>query len=418
MKNFLPLAFAATSIFAVSTFVSAQGFTKAPLKMGLASPNGIAISPTGEIYFTELPEPGKFSQKNTVSRLDSNNKQVVVVPGEPGPTNICFDKAGNFYWTCSTVGIVMVGRGTTHRSIATGLKTPMGICSDSTGRIYITQVPDPGKAMMGNNVAELVNGKANVLKMGEPEPFDIVAADDGTLYWTCRSAGVILKRTPMGAVSKVLDGLEQPSGISMDSMGRLYFSEVPTPGVFGNMGGRNKVWQYDPATKNFALISFGEPNPVDVAASKDGKSVYWTCKTAGVIFRATRNATPAPSITTMSNGKIGTTATLALNAPMQGNKAFQVATAVARGPIGFDNRFVALAPDGVFFASFFGQLPTIFQNYSGTLDASGKGSARFVIPNANCLVGLPFYSAFFVLDTNAPTGVAAVSEANRIVLSN
>lgn len=401
--------------FVLAAGLSGQGFTKAPLKTGLLAPNGIAVSPTGEIYFTELPEPGKFGGKNTVSRLDASGNQVVLVKGEPGPTNLAFDPKGNFYWTCSTAGVLMIGSGSSHRSIANGLKNPNGIAVDSMGNVFFTQIPDPGQANKGNNVAQLVGGKAVVLKQGEPEPFDLVVADDGTLYWTCRSAGVILKRDPKGAVSKILTGLEKPSGLAMDAKGRLYFSEVPTPGTFGNKGGRNKVWQYDPATQNFALISFGEPYPVDVAVTKDGSKVYWTCRSVGVIFRADRATSPVASITTTSTGKLGTTATLDLVAPMSARKPYRVASALGLGPIGFDQRFVGLAPDAIFFASFFDQLNVVFMNYGGMLDAGGKASAKLVIPNDANLRGLIVQTAFFTFDRNAMSGVAEASTSLRTV---
>lgn len=297
--------FLAFGIALTSGVSQAQGFTRSVLKNGLKAPTGIALSPAGEVYFTELPEPGKFSQNNTVSRLDGSGNHVVIVPGEPGPTNLAFDPQGTFYWTCSTAGVLMSRKGNVQQAIAPGLKTPMGIAVDKNANVFFTQVPDPGMQGKGNNVARLVNGTPMILSMGEPEPFDIAAADDGSLYWTCRSAGVILRRDPMGNIAPLLTGLEKPSGIAIDAKGRVYFTEVPTPGMNGANGGRNRVWEYDPATRNFTLLGFGEPEPRDIAVSPDGSTVYWTCTTAGVILRAVRSAQPLPSVRSTNPGQLG-----------------------------------------------------------------------------------------------------------------
>ncbi len=407
--------FLALGVALLPTLGVAQGFKTSLVKNGLKAPTGIAISPMGEVYFTELPEPGKFSRNNTVSRLDASNNQVVIVPGEPAPTNLAFDAQGNFYWTCSTAGVLMIGTGNTHRSIATGLKNPIGIAVDKSANVFFTQVPDPGMQDKGNNVAQLVGGAAKVLSMGEPEPFDIAAGSDGSLYWTCRSAGVILRRDPMGNIAPLLRGLEKPSGIAIDAMGRLYFSEVPTPGMSGANGGRNRVWEYDPATRNFALITFGEPEPRDVAVTPDGSTVYWTCTTAGVILRGVRSAQPVPSVRTMNMGQLGSTATFDLMAPMSAGKPYRVASSLGLGPIGFDARFVGLAPDAIFFSSFFDQVPALFMNYGGMLDMNGRGMAMLAIPNDMAFKGLIVQTAFFTLDNTAMSGIAEVSTSLRTV---
>ena len=408
------LAFAALALVASPSF--AQGFRKTKIASGLDHPNGIALSPAGQVYFTELPEPGKMGGRNTVARLDKNGKKLVIVRGEPGPTNLAFDRRGNYYWTCRFAGVLMQGNGRSHRAIAKGLKSPNGVAVDAKGQVFFSQIPNPGKKGMGNNIAMLVNGKAKVLKMGEPEPFDLAVAANGSIYWTCRTAGVILKRDRQGKVTKILSGLEKPSGLAMDASGKLYFSETPTPGKPGSKGGRNKVWEYDPRSKNFALISFGEPLPIDVAVSRDGRKVYWTCNTAGVIFRADRMPGAQAHLASRQEPKLGTRFVIQLRAPRSPRKAYRVATSLGRGPIHFDRRYVALAPDGIFFASFFDRLSPIFMNYGGKLDAMGNGQASIKIPAVPGLKGLALQTAFLVLDAKAPSGIAELSTSLRSVL--
>jgi hypothetical protein len=62
---------------------------------------------------------------------------------------------------------------------------------------------------------------------------------------------------------------------------------VPTPGVPGRAGGRNKVSALNLATNQVRVIHEGDPEPTDVAVARNG-NVYWTCTSAGVIVEAKR----------------------------------------------------------------------------------------------------------------------------------
>jgi hypothetical protein len=168
---------------------------------------------------------------------------------------------------------------------------PSGIAIDrhgpNAGTIYFTQIPTPGVAGGDNGVfASDGDGNVETLHLGEPEPTDITVTPNGNLYWTCKSAGVILVQTPDGDTSVLLSGRNKPQGIATDRSGRfLFFTEVPTPGVSGSMGGMNAVYRYDLRTGDLVLIDFGDPEPADITVL--GTTVYWTCASAGVIVEAT-----------------------------------------------------------------------------------------------------------------------------------
>ena len=66
----------------------------------------------------------------------------------------------------------------------------------------------------------------------------------------------------------------------------LYFTEVPTPGVSGANGGKNKVSVLKLSTGAVTVIDEGDPDPVDVTVAPFGSTVYWTCRSAGVIVEA------------------------------------------------------------------------------------------------------------------------------------
>jgi DNA-binding beta-propeller fold protein YncE len=158
--------------------------------------------------------------------------------------------------------------------------------------VYYTELPTPGVAGGLNKVSVVETDSTDgpvVLHMGEPEPTDIAVSRHGDLYWTCKSAGVILHQDEDGVTAPLLTGLSKPVGIAVDHKGRLlYWTEVPTPGVSGANGGTNKVWQYNLKTGVKTLVHSGDPEPTDVTVSKDG-TIYWTCSSAGVIVEASKS---------------------------------------------------------------------------------------------------------------------------------
>ena len=165
--------------------------------------------------------------------------------------------------------------------IASGLDRPVGITVEGSETVFFTVIPTPGVAGGANGVAklDLESGEITMLHVGEPEPTHIALDNQGDLYWTCKSAGVILRQTQEGTTDTFLSGLEQPSGISVSRFGHVYFTEIPNPGI-PNAG--NRVSVTDGNTK--VILHQGEPEPTDVVVSRGG-SLYWTCKSAGVILQ-------------------------------------------------------------------------------------------------------------------------------------
>jgi hypothetical protein len=265
----------------------------------LQKPSGISLDVYGNLYYSEIPTPGTASGENRVVRLNANRKKSFVVSaGDPNPENISTDLYGNVYWTCESAGVIVrrtqFGTGT-QSVLLRNLKSPVGIDVPlfAPGIIFFTQVPTPGVPGTdgGSNdvnvaIQFLRSYFSFPLNMGEPEPVDIAVGLDGTVYWTCRTAGVILMRNTSGEVSLVESGLDSPMGLDIDLYGRLYWTEVPTPGVSGANGGRNRVVRYTPGTDKTVVINSGDPEPYDVTVSPFGDEVFWTCRSAGVILRA------------------------------------------------------------------------------------------------------------------------------------
>ena len=79
------------------------------------------------------------------------------------------------------------------------LSKPTGIALDQRRHIlYFTEVPTPG--VNGNNggankvsAFDLETGELELVDAGDPEPTDITVAPNGSVFWTCSSAGVIVQ---------------------------------------------------------------------------------------------------------------------------------------------------------------------------------------------------------------------------------
>jgi hypothetical protein len=279
-----------TASVAAAPLAGAQPFNTRVIAEGLDHPVGIVYGGGTTIYFTEVPTPGRsggMGGSNRVMGLDVRSNMFEEISfGEPEPVNLAIHGSGTLLWTCKSAGVILHRRpGAMVEPLLTDLNEPSGIAV--RGRfLFFTEVPDAGTPSPDNTVKAFNGSKVLTLSDGEPEPVDVAVAPNGTVYWTCKSAGVILQRTRHGEISVLLDELEDPLGIAADDLGRIYFTEVPTPGQPGHMGGRNKVWRYDPNTMERRLIHEGDPEPTDVAVTPRGRFVFWTCTSAGVIVAA------------------------------------------------------------------------------------------------------------------------------------
>jgi len=179
--------------------------------------------------------------------------------------------------------------------VVKNLKRPTGIAVNLSRQVYFTELPTPGVGggAGGKNTVNVLNpknGKVRNLTTGEPEPTNLAVNLFGDVYWTCKSAGVVLSlERGRGDAGLVTGGLDNPSGMAAYPLGlAVFFTEVPTPGVSGANGGRNKVSKLKLSTGSITVIDEGDPDPIDVTVAPFGTTVYWTCRSAGVIVEAKR----------------------------------------------------------------------------------------------------------------------------------
>lgn len=417
-----PTSFLLASAFLVAA-AGAQTWQISRVANQLDHPTGIATNSAGTVYFTELPTPGlpgAMGGRNRVIALDvASGSMTTLTAGEPEPVNLAYAANGDLYWTCRSAGVVLRRSAGAVAPFLTMLPSPSGIAALADGRVAVTFVPTPGvPGTLGgtNRVGLVTQGVLSTLNMGEPEPVDIAATPAGDMYWTCRTAGVILRRDGQsGAIAPALRGLESPTGIAADGLGNLYFTEVPTPGVPGPMGGRNRIWKFTPTTQDLTLISMGEPEPTDVAVSMDGNTVYWTCTSAGVILRAVRTGS-APTVTSLPAAMGGTLRSF-LHAPAAPGAMYLAASAARIGSVLLpDGRGVGLAMDSLFYGTLLNAGAPQATGYVGVLDSNGMGTTQLVLPNAPGVQGLSIYTAFLTIDPAASMGIGSISASHRTVV--
>ena len=95
----------------------------------------------------------------------------------------------------------------------------------------------------------------------------------------------------------VAQGLHRPTGIAVRGGSKVYFTEIPTPGVGG---GQNAIKELSLGTGAIRTIHQGEPEPVNIAVDEAGV-LYWVCKSAGVILEQSPDA-PASSAVPLLTG--------------------------------------------------------------------------------------------------------------------
>ena len=105
----------------------------------------------------------------------------------------------------------------------------------------------------------------------------------------------------------------------------------------------------------------------------------------------------------------GNTILLDLTSPADAGLPFQLATSLGTGPIVLGSRQIDLSPDDLLVVTIFGYLPSIFVNYAGLLDPSGKAQAKINLVAAPGLVGVRLHSAFVTLQASAPFGIQSIS---------
>jgi hypothetical protein len=113
------------------------------------------------------------------------------------------------------------------RVVASGLQHPTGIVALGDNILFFSQVPTPGVpgTMGGSNSVDALfvpTGETLNIETGNPQPENLALDRRGRLYWTCKSAGVILMTDYRHGIIPLLTGLDHPNGIALDRWNNVY----------------------------------------------------------------------------------------------------------------------------------------------------------------------------------------------------
>ncbi|MBN2491495.1 MAG: right-handed parallel beta-helix repeat-containing protein [Planctomycetes bacterium] len=195
--------------------------------------------------------------------------------------------------------------------------------------------------------------------------------------------------------------------------------------------GGGTTWDNNSIEANPGLVSMTAPYDIHLTGGSPcinaGTKVYvagpWISYNASYVVATDgegdpRDATPdigadevVVSIVGSGSGLPGTSIAFALLAAADAGLPYQMGSSFGNGPIPIDTRTIGLSLDSVLVLSIGGTLPGIFQNYAGLLDAQGKATASFNIPNIPTLKGIRIYTAFVTLSPAAPSGVSNISNS-------
>jgi len=128
------------------------------------------------------------------------------------------------------------------------------------------------------------------------------------------------------------------------------------------------------------------------------------------VYTFTFDPFPVGSLSSTGVPRIGTAYVLDLSALLEGGKTHVLALSLSGITPGLpvDRRNFPLVADDLFFITAANLVPSLFQNFTGILNAAGKGQATLNIPNLPALVNLPVYGAF-VTAPGGPSGINVIS---------
>lgn len=204
-------------------------------------------------------------------------------------------------------------------------------------------------------------------------------------------------KRPAGSFADLLKGWT--AGDSRPFVQRIITDHI-SHGLNGNL--QHRWWQYFqvPATaQDFTCYCAGNDTNNNNQNSGDRVRLTKVDFSAGAADLSLR-AIPRP----------GTPVPIDLHAPSEARKPYVLAASFGNSgiPVG-NNRVVPLAIDNLFLLTALNQVPTLFQNYTGILDGTGRATATLVVAPIPQLAGVVVHHAFVVIDGAAPNGISFVS---------
>lgn len=205
------LAFAADGGLYVSNFtdggisrIGADGAEDVLVERGLLGPFGLATAPDGSLILADGMSYASLTPSGQVLR-----PSMLLNHGFPGYVRgAAVGADGTLYFGNSAGGVASFAPGAEAAFLATGLDQVMGLAADPAGGVIACE------AGAGRLLALRSGNPAKVLARGLQRPTAVAVAADGSLY-VSEAAGHRVVRCRDGVTTTVLDGLDEPHGLTI-----------------------------------------------------------------------------------------------------------------------------------------------------------------------------------------------------------
>jgi hypothetical protein len=190
--------------------------------------------------------------------------------------------------------------------VASGLASSTGLALTADHSLLIDQRPfAPRDATVAKLDLRTGAPPMSTDLAGLPQSVSSTAvAANADQYQANTEEGAIYRRMAHGTSSRLgppellLAGLDHPLAVAPDPSGTiLSFTEVPTPGLGGELGGRNTINVFDLTTRTRTVLNHGDAQPAGIALAADG-TVYWANTARGMVMSACSKRSPTAPLAT------------------------------------------------------------------------------------------------------------------------
>lgn len=251
-----------------------QGAVTLPLGLGIACEAhysyGTAVSPEGEVYFTEF-------NKMRVRKFNPQTRELeTVISNRGGLYGIAFDREGNmFLGIDGDIGKGKVVRRTPNgkeKDIITGLTRPRQVTCDTNGNVYVAVEADRNIKKWNRT-----SGEVTTILDEIPTIQGVAVADNGDVYYSQYSTvvhGVMMKPGYVGVVRSggtreiVASGFWRARGLALHPGGDLY---LVTEANVWDQGNSGWIVRLDPKSGDQQVVLSGFDYPQFPSIGADGK---------------------------------------------------------------------------------------------------------------------------------------------------
>ncbi len=184
-------------------------------------------------------------------------------------SDLAFDAAGNLFWADGP-SVFKYTRDGTKSTFAAGLKGPLGLCFDSKGDLFVSDVGS-------HSILKFTpDGKKSTFASGL-KPYEMAVDGAGNLFVSDLGSHSIFKFTPEGKKSTFATGLACYDGLAFDNSGNLF--------VCDNV--ENSIFKFTPEGTKSTFAS-GLSSPWGLAVDGAGNLFV---RTGNTIFKFTPDGT-------------------------------------------------------------------------------------------------------------------------------